>query len=60
MKYKDIQSCQLFANICLFHLYDETKSVCNLYKNNQGSFENIPTIYYPDTHSSKDPINISR
>ena len=34
LEYKDIQSCSLFANLCVMHLYNANRSLCSIYKSN--------------------------
>jgi hypothetical protein len=36
LEYNDIESCSLFANLCVLHLYDDNKSLCSIYKSKQS------------------------
>jgi hypothetical protein len=47
LQYNDIQSCQQFAQICVLHLYNETKQLCALYRTKQEDISlNIQKIYF--------------
>jgi hypothetical protein len=51
LKYKDIGSCQAFANLCVMNLYNENQLVCKLIQNANANLA-LPKLYYPTGYNA--------
>ena len=47
-EFKDVQKCQLLANLCVLQLYNSAAEVCALYKNIVETLPDDTELAYPE------------